>query len=132
MTERMHRQVTYLGFGGKTRIAETNMDLGLGRFRTPQYGFRRAFWDICHGYVSGFRKRDIAYYVMTRSFVKVNRSFTVHPTDEGETMTRAKRFWHFPCKSKQRGFTMYQILGGKRWSLSIYVLDNDPDLKVVK
>lgn len=59
--------VAYLGFGGVDREVETDMDLGRGRWRTPDYGLRRAVWDAAHGYVSGFRKRDIAYFILTRS-----------------------------------------------------------------
>lgn len=43
------------------------MELGRGCFRTPDYGIRRALWDAAFGYVSGFRKRDIIYYLLTRS-----------------------------------------------------------------
>lgn len=60
--------VDYVGFGGGTRTVETEMSLGRGVWRTPEYGLRRAVWDAAFGYVSGFRKRDIVYYVVTRSF----------------------------------------------------------------
>lgn len=61
------RFVSHVGIGGTTRIVETHMDLGRGVWRTPEHGLRRAIWDAAFGYVSGFRKRDIAYYVITRS-----------------------------------------------------------------
>ena len=62
--------IHYVGFGGKTRKIVANTDLGYGVFRAPEYGFRRAVWDFCHGYVSGFRLRDILYFIATRSFKK--------------------------------------------------------------
>ena len=58
---------SYLGWGGKTLTVETNVNLGLGRTRTPQYGLRRAWWDVCFGYVSGFKWSAILYFVVTRS-----------------------------------------------------------------
>lgn len=58
----------YVGWGGKTATVTTNLNLGRGSFRDlPQYGIRRALWDIAFGYVSGFPKRAILYYVLTRS-----------------------------------------------------------------
>jgi hypothetical protein len=60
-------EVNYLGWGGTHRTVTADMDLGVGVFRTAQYGLRRAIWDAAFGYVSGFRKRDIAYYIVTRS-----------------------------------------------------------------
>lgn len=60
--------ITYIGLGGRTESVIADFDLGIGRFRpTHEYGIRRAIWDAAHGYVSGFRKRDIAYYLLTRS-----------------------------------------------------------------
>ncbi len=59
--------VQHVGWGGTTRTVHTEMDLGRGVWRTPDYGIRRALWDAAFGYVSGFRKRDILYYVLTRS-----------------------------------------------------------------
>lgn len=60
--------IQYVGFGGTIRSVTTDMKLGRGVWRTPEYGLRRAVWDAAHGYVSGFRIRDIAYYLVTRSF----------------------------------------------------------------
>ena len=34
-----------------------------GRYNNP----RRLLWDIAFGYVNGFRKRDILWYVLTRT-----------------------------------------------------------------
>jgi hypothetical protein len=59
--------VQYVAWGGTTRTLTTTIDLGRGVHRTPDYGIRRAIWDAAFGYVSGFRKRDIAYYLLTRS-----------------------------------------------------------------
>lgn len=78
-----------VAFGGRTRMVRTDMDLGRGRFRTPEHGLRRAVWDIAHGYVSGFRKRDIAYYVLTRSFARIARSADV--TDAQRVATEPDR-----------------------------------------
>ena len=59
--------MTYIGFAGSLRTIEVNQPLGVGVQPEPKYGFRRAVWDVAFGHVSGFRKRDIAYYVATRS-----------------------------------------------------------------
>jgi hypothetical protein len=60
--------MTYVGFGGRTRTIQTDFYLGRGVFRVERHrGLRRAIWDAAYGYVSGFRKRDIAYYLVTRS-----------------------------------------------------------------
>lgn len=64
--------VDHIGIFGKTRTIRADVELGYGTWRTPDYGIRRAIWDAAFGYVSGFRKRDIAYYVITRS---LSRSF---------------------------------------------------------
>lgn len=63
-------EVHHIGWGGKTRVVKADMNMGVGVFRTPPYGIRRAIWDAAFGYVSGFRKRDILYYVLTRSLSK--------------------------------------------------------------
>lgn len=63
-------EIQHIGWGGKTRTVTADMDMGVGVFRTPPYGLRRAIWDASFGYVSGFRKRDIIYYVLTRSLSK--------------------------------------------------------------
>lgn len=56
------------GIGGTNRTVETNMELGRGgRPNISNRGLRRAAFDAAFGYVSGFRKRDIAYWVLTRS-----------------------------------------------------------------
>lgn len=58
-----------VGIGGRTRTVTTTQDLGRGGRPQPvgNSGVRRAAWDLAFGYVSGFRKRDIAYWVLTRS-----------------------------------------------------------------
>lgn len=61
------RFVEHVGWGGTTRTIETDMDMGRGVWRTPDYGIRCAVWDAAFGYVSGFRKRDILYFLLTRS-----------------------------------------------------------------
>lgn len=61
-------QVEYIGIGGTIRSVKTDMDLGVGTRRGEnQFDIRRAIWDAAFGYVSGFRKRDIIYYIVTRS-----------------------------------------------------------------
>ena len=62
--------VTYVGWNDKTRSVLTNTDLGRGVRCKHNYGFRRAVWDAAFGYVNGFQKRDILYYVLTRSLSK--------------------------------------------------------------
>lgn len=59
--------VDHIGIFGKTRTIRAEVELGYGTWRTPMFGLRRAVWDAAFGYVSGFRKRDILYYVITRS-----------------------------------------------------------------
>lgn len=73
-------QVTYIGLGGTWRAVHTEMELGRGVWRTPMYGLRRAIWDAAFGYVSGFRKRDILYFVLTRS---LSRRFAAWVIDKG-------------------------------------------------
>lgn len=65
----MSRPIQHLGFGGRSRVIESDIDLGRGRLRIDpnRHGFRMAVWDAAFGYVSGFRVRDIAYYIATRS-----------------------------------------------------------------
>lgn len=61
-------EVHCVGWGNKTvAIPGPYLHLGFGKRRAPSFGLRRAFWDMCYGYVSGFRKRDILYYILTRS-----------------------------------------------------------------
>lgn len=59
--------IRHVGWGGRVAKVQTDMQLGRGRRRAPDYGLRRAVWDAAFGYVSGFRVRDIAYFVLTRS-----------------------------------------------------------------
>lgn len=59
--------IDYVGFAGKDRSVTPSMDLGRGGRPTPDWGLRRAVFDAAFGYVSGFRKRDILYYLATRS-----------------------------------------------------------------
>lgn len=61
-------EIQYVGWGGRYRTVTGDCYLGIGVFRTPSYGIRRVIWDAAFGYVSGFRKRDILYYIFTRSF----------------------------------------------------------------
>ncbi len=62
------RESGYVGWGGTHRWVTVDLNLGLGTHRgLPKNGLRRAVWDAAMGYVSGFRKRDILYYVLTRS-----------------------------------------------------------------
>ncbi|WP_449408026.1 hypothetical protein [Microbacterium maritypicum] len=70
------QSMSHVGIGGRVRVIATDFDLGVGRWRCRQeYGLRRSIWDAAYGYVSGFRKRDIAYYLLTRSL-----SSTLHRT----------------------------------------------------
>lgn len=44
------------------------IDLGIGKRRCKKpFGLRRALWDFCYGYVSGFPVHAIFYYIWTRS-----------------------------------------------------------------
>lgn len=64
-----------IGWGGSTRVVMgPYMHLGIGRYRggVKPTGLRMMIWDICLGYVSGFRKRDILWYVLTRSLNPIN------------------------------------------------------------
>lgn len=62
------RASEYVGWGGKPESVIPNLKLGVGSTRDlPGYGLRRAVWDAAFGYVSGFRKRAILYYLLTRS-----------------------------------------------------------------
>lgn len=60
--------ISYVGWGGKTAEVPADFDMGRGHYRNvPAYGLRRAIWDAAFGYVNGFPKRAILYYVVTRS-----------------------------------------------------------------
>ncbi len=60
--------ITFVGWGGKIESVTDDFDMGRGHYRNiPAYGIRRAFWDAACGYVNGFPKRAILYYVLTRS-----------------------------------------------------------------
>lgn len=62
------RPTGYVGWWGRDEWVMPNLSLGLGSTRgLPQFGLRRAVWDAAFGYVSGFRKRAILYYLLTRS-----------------------------------------------------------------
>jgi len=71
-TTTTNQPIDYLSWHGVTKtLPSTDMDMGRGSFRNlPQYGLRRAIWDAAFGYVSGFPKRDIVYYILTRSLSK--------------------------------------------------------------
>lgn len=59
-----------VGIWGRHRETTADSDLGRGGrvgVGPDAKGLRRAAWDAAFGYVSGFRKRDIAYWVLTRS-----------------------------------------------------------------
>jgi hypothetical protein len=61
-----------VGWGGKFAEVSDDFDMGRGHYRgTPAYGLRRAIWDAAYGYVNGFPKRAILYYVLTRSLNRV-------------------------------------------------------------
>lgn len=65
MTE--SRDMQYLGWGGTTKHVTVDLDLGMGTHRgIPTYGLRRVVWAAAMGYVSGFDKRDILYFILTR------------------------------------------------------------------
>lgn len=66
---RVPAAITYVGWGGVTRTVAANFQLGVGVYRPEldSSGIRRAVWDAAFGYLSGFRKRDIAYFILTRS-----------------------------------------------------------------
>lgn len=58
-----------VGWGGKRIEMPADFVMGVGRMRKyPKRGIRRAAFDIAYGYASGFRKRDILYYVITHCF----------------------------------------------------------------
>lgn len=63
--------IHHIGWDEETRVATgplIDLGHGAGRWDTlPRHGFRRAVWDFCFGYVSGFAVKDILYYVLTRS-----------------------------------------------------------------
>lgn len=62
-------QIPHIGFRDRERIASgTLVHLGIGIERgAPEHGLRRALEDFCHGYLAGFRVRDILFYICTRS-----------------------------------------------------------------
>ncbi len=69
------RDSQYVGWGGKTKHVTVDLNLGMGNHRrSSAYGLRRAVWAAAMGYVSGFDKRDILYYVLTRT---LSRRFEV-------------------------------------------------------
>jgi hypothetical protein len=85
--------VTYLGWGGKTASVPDDFDLGRGHYRNvPAYGIRRAIWDAAFGYVNGFPKRAILYYVMTRSLSR----FVAEVAMRREGVELAGRFGSLP------------------------------------
>lgn len=79
MTNRTHRPIQYVRFGGGTGEVPTDFDMGRGRHRTPAFGLRRAVWDAAFGYISGFPLSAIVYYVATRS---------LHPAIERRALRR--------------------------------------------
>jgi hypothetical protein len=65
------RDSQYVGWGGKTKHVAVDLNLGMGTHRGhPSYGIHRAIWAAAMGYVSGFDKRDILYYVLTRTLCR--------------------------------------------------------------
>lgn len=61
--------IEYIGWKDADATIVAQQYLGWGQLRnTPAYGFRRAVYDFCFGYVSGFKLKDILYYLLTRSF----------------------------------------------------------------
>lgn len=69
--------IDYVGWGGTTRQVVTDCELGRGVRRAPAYGLRRAVYDAAFGWVSGFRLRDIAYFILTRSLSERVRNWTL-------------------------------------------------------
>jgi hypothetical protein len=64
-------EITYVGWGGRLASVQADQPLGHGSRRGyPLYGFRKALWDACFGFINGFTLRAIAYYVLTRSLNK--------------------------------------------------------------
>lgn len=63
--------MSHVGWGGRTRIVRGRMiplGIGIDNGRAMhRWGFRRAVYDFCFGYVSGFAVKDILYFVWTRS-----------------------------------------------------------------
>lgn len=63
--------ISHIGWDEEDRTATgplVRLGYGAGRWDTlPRHGFRRAVWDFCLGYVSGFAVKDILYYILTRS-----------------------------------------------------------------
>lgn len=61
------RDQQYLGWGGKEKHVTVDLALGMGNHRRAgKYGPRRILWAAAMGYVSGFDKRDILYFLITR------------------------------------------------------------------
>lgn len=63
------RTVGCIGFFGEPTEIVTDHELGRGRWYrgNPDSLITRLIYDAAWGYVSGFNKRDIAYYIVTRS-----------------------------------------------------------------
>ncbi len=64
------KTIGHVGWGDKQRYVVANLELGWGVRPKCNFGPRRMVWDAAFGYVNGFRKRDILYYVLTRSMSK--------------------------------------------------------------
>ena len=63
--------MSYVGWGGTTvyktgKMSALGFDYGRGA-SLPRRGLRRAAYDFCYGYVSGFEVRHIIWYIFTRS-----------------------------------------------------------------
>lgn len=96
------RLMLHVGWGGSSRTVEAPFELGLGvlnRGRPLTPGIRLAVWEAAYGYVNGFRKRDIAYYVLTRSLSKrvsqwairresARSAYTVHTHSSGVSVEK--------------------------------------------
>lgn len=66
-THSPRNRMTHIGIWGNHAVVEVNHCLGLGVKPPRGYGMRKALYEAAAGYVGGFRIRDIAYYVLTRS-----------------------------------------------------------------
>jgi hypothetical protein len=62
---RTDETISYVGWGSRTRTVRCDTELGLGVRRRGGWLSNLA-WVAAMGFVSGFRKRDIAYFLLTR------------------------------------------------------------------
>lgn len=62
---RVDETISYVGWGSRTRTVRCDIELGLG-VRRRGGRLSSLVWVASMGFVSGFRKRDIVYYLLTR------------------------------------------------------------------